>query len=135
MKDRNIMQNIRRTIELVDVCHRKKLESLIMSIDFEKCFDSIKFTALEGALKFFNYGERFIRWTKLLFTDFTVVVHDNGKITDWIDKTCGCHQGCCYSPFRFLLCGEIFSLVLEKSADNCKIPINTLTSLLSPICR
>ena len=113
MQGRNIRSNIRKTIEIATKSSREKLEYIIFSIDFEKCFDSCRTEALIGALKFFNIQEEYVNWVSLLFQEFSLSVQNCGYRSTWEPQTRGLHQGCCWSPIGYLLCGEIFALVIN----------------------
>jgi hypothetical protein len=44
-------------------------EGVLVSLDIKKAFDSISHSYMTGVLKFFNFGESFINWVKLLCTN------------------------------------------------------------------
>ena len=52
LKGRSILDNIRKVIDTVRICDRKKLNAILISLDFEKAFDRVDYTALSSALKF-----------------------------------------------------------------------------------
>ena len=116
MKNRNITVNIRKALETMRLTQDKKLCKILLSLDFEKCFDSIKMSAIENSLRFFGICEDYIQWVKLLFTDFLLSIQNNGKISNWFQQHRGYHQGCCYSPYGFLISGEVFSLYIQAAA-------------------
>ena len=133
MKGRNIKYNVRKTIEIATQLNKKQVQSILFSLDFEKCFDSCKTQALLGSLKYFGFPESFILWVNLLFTNFKLCVQNNGFRSEWMDQSRGLHQGCCYSPLGFLLCGEIFSIIIKNidNIDKYAIVIYDLLQLLS----
>ena len=49
-----------------------------MLVDFEKAFDTIEWSFLNGTLKAFNFGEKFINWINLLYTNILSCVSNNG---------------------------------------------------------
>ena len=59
MAGRHITTNIRKTLDVVEYCKRSNKAAVILTVDMEKCFDRIDFTAISGALKYFNFGEKF----------------------------------------------------------------------------
>ena len=46
----------------------------MISVDFEKCFDRIEFSAISGALKHFGFGERIIDYVITTYKGFKAVV-------------------------------------------------------------
>ena len=65
-KNKRICSNIRMIFELITYSDKKDMETLLLSLDFMKCFDRIEFEALFGALKFFDFPEKIVDWTKIL---------------------------------------------------------------------
>ena len=131
MEGRRSMENVRKVIEVMGYSKKLGQKNLLMQIDFAKCFDSIKISALTGALRFFGLGENFIKWVQILFTDFQLTVQNNGKTTPWFAQEVGCHQGCCYSPLGFIVLAEIFSLFLHESSTEHGVDIDKFKLLMS----
>ena len=134
MKGRNIMENIRRVIEFVGFSKERKLNNILLSLDFEKCFDSVRLDAIINSFRFFGFGENFVRMSGMLFTNFTLCVQNNGYSSKWIRQERGYHQGCCYSPLAFLLTGQIFALYLKKDSKLEGVDIDNFLFTLVAIC-
>ena len=115
MKGRQISENLRRTFEIIQYTKTRKIPSMILSIDFYKCFDTISHNAFEGALKCFNFGTSYTRWVMTLFADMQIYNLNFGKLSTPFTKGRGINQGCCLSPFCFLLCSEIMSRELKAN--------------------
>ena len=103
MENRNIAHNIRKIIALINYADEEKLEAVLISLDFEKAFDKVEMVAIEGSLRYFNFGPRYNAWIKLLFAGFQSCMVNYGYISDWFTPTRGLHQGTCKSPYIFLL--------------------------------
>ena len=70
-------------------------------IDFEKCFDRIDYDAIRGVLKYFGFGECFVKMIFLLFTEIEVCTLSNGYASKVLTKGRGCNQGCPCSPMVY----------------------------------
>ena len=70
LKARNISDNIRKVIDTVRYADQKKLNALLLSIDFEKAFDRVEYQSLKQCLEYLNFGPRMVEWTTTLFQDF-----------------------------------------------------------------
>ena len=70
IKGRNINNSIRKIVDTVNYCDRKQLNSLLLSIDFEKAFDCVEYLSVEMAMKSLNFGKNIIQWTRILYDDF-----------------------------------------------------------------
>ena len=112
-------------------CEKEKIDALILSLDFEKCFDYISFTAISGAMAYFGYGEYLINWTDILYNGFTVMIQNNGNFTNKIPVQRGVHQGGPASVYYFLNCAEILALNIKANPDIQGIPIKQMLNLLS----
>ena len=53
--------SIRKLVNILDFVEKEGIAALYVSVDFEKCFDTIEFTALEGAMYYFNFGDYIIK--------------------------------------------------------------------------
>ena len=131
MAGRNIGTNIRKTLDVMEFCKNKKLPAVIMSIDMNKCFDRIDYTAVFGALKYFNFGDNFVQWLSLFYNQFTVCTQNFGFLSEFFVKERSINQGCNISPSIYLLAGEVLSLKLKNHKDIYGIRIGGTELLLS----
>lgn len=131
MKGRNIATNIRKTIEIIQYTQRNKIPSMIMTIDFEKCFDRIEHVALWGSLEYFGFGQQFISWVKMLFTDFQLCTINNGHMSPFFSSQRSVHQGCPIASSLYLLCGQLLHDLLTQNKDIKGITVNNVEHLLS----
>ena len=91
------------------------VEGMLLSIDYEKCFDRIEWSAIQGALKLFNFGQNLCKWVHTLSNGTNVQILNNGLLTEKIRITRGCCQGSPASPYYFLLCAELLATQLRKN--------------------
>ena len=131
IKGRNIAKNIRKTEEIIAYTKKSKKKALIVTIDFDKCFDRVEFKSIEGALRYFNFGERFISWVMLLYRNCKLCTQNNGYFSSWFDKTRGCAQGCPVSPTCFLYCSEVMTHLIKQRTSIKGICINQLEEILA----
>ena len=68
VKGRFIGTNIRTTADILTYLKLNTNKTAFISlIDFEKAFDSIKWSFLLKSLQAFNFGKSFISWVKTLY--------------------------------------------------------------------
>ena len=61
--------------------NKRKLESLILLIDFKKAFDSLTHKYIDNCLKMFNFGESIRKWIKLFFSSREAYILLWGELT------------------------------------------------------
>ena len=131
MKGRNIQDNIRRTFEVVEFAKDKQTPAVIMNIDFKKCFDLIEHKSIYVALNYFNFGNNFIQWSKLFFTEMYVQTQNFGFLSQPFLKERGTNQSCNYSPFCYIICGEIMARQLQKNVNIKGVNVHGIKCLIS----
>ena len=99
-------------LSLIEDCNRKKIEGLIMLIDFSKAFDSINHQFITKVLESFNLGPDMIGWVTLFFKERVAMILMGGTLTEQILLRQGVPQGDIISPFIFIIVVEI---LLSKS--------------------
>ena len=85
MKDRYIGFNIRLLLDLIEYAENQHKPGMIFSIDFEKAFDSVSWEFLEKCIDYFNFGDSFKNWVKIITTDITSCVINSGWSTGFFN--------------------------------------------------
>ncbi len=78
----------------------------MITVDFEKAFDSLNWNYLEKCLTKFNFGNRFIAFIKTMYNNIQSAVTNNGHISDFFTLERGVRQGCPLSAYLFLIAIE-----------------------------
>ena len=81
IKERFIGNNVRLLSDIIDYCNLAKQNGILLSVDFEKAFDTVEWNFMYECLRKFNFGENFIKWIEVLYTDPIMVVKNNGYFT------------------------------------------------------
>ena len=89
----------------------------ITLIDFEKAFDSIEWPFLFKCLKNFNFGDNFISWIRILYTNIKSCVGNNGYYSDKFDVLRSVRQGCPISALLFILVAEILAINVRENDE------------------
>ena len=130
LSSRNISCNIRRILDLVTYCDAEDIPGLVISIDFQKCFDMIEIDALLGSMQYFKIGADFQRWTKILFTNAQACIINNGHFSRYFSVTRGVKQGGPCSAYFFLLVAEILAINLKNDPEIKGIMVHNIMRLL-----
>ena len=98
---RYIGENIRLVLDMIDFTNTTNLPGLIFLADFEKAFDILEWDFLLQTLHFFGFGQDFITWIKVMYSDIKSCVLNNGHTSELFSLHRGLRQGCPLSPLLF----------------------------------
>ena len=123
IKGRIIGENTRLTYDIIEACNRKKIEGIIILIDFEKAFDSISWKFIQNTLNMFNFGHNIISWVKYLKINSSSKILQDGNLSGKIKLGRGCRQGDPVSPYLFVIAAEILAEAIRsnKNIEGIKI--------------
>ena len=117
IKDRYIGENIRTIEDLMHYTSLRKVPGILALVDFEKAFDTIEWSFLFETLAKFNFGQNFIKWIKLLYTNISSYVSNNGYISNFFTLSIGIRQGCPISALLFILVAEILAISIRTDIN------------------
>jgi hypothetical protein len=124
IKGRYIGENIRLVYDIMQYTETHFIPGLLILVDFEKAFDSVSWSFIDNALKIFNFNSSIIRWVKTLYTNSMSSVIQNGHMSETFKLERGCRQGDPLSPYIFLICAEILSILVRNNNNIKGISIN-----------
>lgn len=84
MKNRQTQDNVRRALFLIDSMSKTNSKSLVISLDAEKAFDSVRWEFLYLVLQRFGFNKEVIGCLKQLYHLPTTQVKINGNVSNSI---------------------------------------------------
>ena len=131
VRGRFIGECIRTTADVMQIAMNKKITGILLMVDYKKAFDSIAFRHIINSLHFFNFGEKCVKWIKLLLYNFSACINHAGNISKFFNILQGCRQGDPIASLIFVIAIEIFCIKLRSSKIIKAYKINDLDILLS----
>lgn len=114
VKHRHTQDNVRRALHLISRMRNNNEESIVISLDAEKAFDSVQWEYLYLTLKRFGFNEQVIGCLKSLYCSPTARIKINGSLSNTVSLKRGCRQGCPLSPTLFALFIEPLAQVMRR---------------------
>ena len=106
-------------------CNLHNVDAIVMLCDFRKAFDSIGHEFLLKTLKFFNFGDNFIKIIKTIITGRVGNILIDNIPNSAFDFLSGTGQGDPPSPLLFIICLEILLIRLIVDVNVEKVTIES----------
>ena len=117
-------------LDIYEYCEKFNNDGILLFIDFEKAFDSVEWNFLYKTIENFNFGKKFIKWMKILYTNTIFRTKNNGWLSKTVNMQRGIRQGCPVSALLYILVSEILAI---KIKENNNIQGFSLPNMLSEI--
>ena len=124
IRRRFIGDNIRTISDIIEYTSINNPSGIIALIDFEKTFDTVNLSFLQSTLSAFGFGENFINWINILYTDINSCCMNNGHASAFFKLSRGIRQGCPISALLFILVAETLAITLRSSGTVQGLTIN-----------
>ena len=115
LKGRHITNNLRTILDVIDYANIYDVPLVLISIDFEKAFDKVRYESLYEILKWFGFRPEFIKAIATLFNDFRLVTTNYGYLSPFITPQKGLFQGNPIASYLFIVVIELLAIRLRAN--------------------
>jgi hypothetical protein len=97
--------------------HSPKRDIIILKLDFEKAFDTIKHSTIIQVMTHLGLPSRWLNWVHLILSSGSSAVLLNGVPDKFFKCKRGVWQGDSLSPLLFVLAAELLQVLINKAAS------------------
>lgn len=80
---RFIGENIRLLYDVLFETRKQNIPGLLLSVDFEKAFDTVSWKFIQKTLTYFNFGDSMKKWIKVFQTGSESSILQNGYMSEF----------------------------------------------------
>ena len=101
----------------MEISDTLKLDRLLAIIDIQKAFDSVDHAFIISTLERYGFGNKFVRWVKILLKNQKSCIINGGNTTKYFKFKKGTRQGDPISAYLFILVLEILFLCIKENKN------------------
>ena len=113
MKGKSNTDNVFLAIEAMDWAVETNQPMVMLLLDFEKAYDQVEWSFLEGSLLSLGFNQAWISWVRALYIDSWCTVDLIGQTSDPFKLIQSVHQGCLLVPFFYLFVTDCLGYLLD----------------------
>ena len=117
IKGRSPALILRTLDDIIEYTNYKNIPGTIITLDYQKAYDTISKEFMLHAFSKFGFGDNFIYWINIITANTTSCINYNGNLSNYFSLQRGIRQGCPLAPILFILACEILSNKIRQSGQ------------------
>ncbi|CAO2039804.1 unnamed protein product [Urochloa humidicola] len=115
---RSIAENFVYAADILSCCHKRKIPTAVLKLDFKKAFDSVEWSSLDAILHARGFDNRWCTWVRQILSSGKTAVMLNGVPGRWINCRRGLRQGDPISPYLFIIVADVLQRLIRRASEN-----------------
>ena len=83
-------ENVRLIYDVLFETKKQNIPGLLLSVDFEKAFDTVSWSFIMEVLEYFNFGKSIKTWVSLFQKGSETCILQNGSLSEFFNLGRGC---------------------------------------------
>jgi hypothetical protein len=121
MPGRHILEGVVILHETIHELHRKKMDGILLKIDFEKAYDKVKWSFLQQALRMKGFHPKWCEWIKNFVEKGSVGIKVNNDIGHYFQSRKGLRQGDPLSPILFNVVADMLAIMIARAKEDGQV--------------
>lgn len=121
MPGRHILEGVLILHETIHELHRKKMDGVLLKIDFEKAYDKVKWSFLQQVMRMKGFDSKWCRWIDEFVSRGSVGIKVNDDIGHYFQTFKGLRQGDPLSPMLFNLVADMLAILIARAKEDGQV--------------
>jgi hypothetical protein len=121
MPGRHILEGVVILHETIHELHRKKLDGVLLKLDFEKAYDKVKWSFLQQTLRIKGFDPKWCDWIKNFVEKGSVGIRVNNDIGHYFQTRKGLRQGDPLSPILFNIIADMLAVLIARAKEDGQV--------------
>jgi hypothetical protein len=121
MPGRHILEGVLVLHETIHELHHKKLDGVLLKIDFEMAYDKVNWDFLQQAMRMKGFDPRWCRWIQEFISRGSVGIRVNDDIGHYFQTKKGLRQGDPLSLILFNIVADMLAIIIQRAKEDGKV--------------
>jgi hypothetical protein len=121
MPGRHILEGVVVLHETIHKLHRKKLDGVLLKIDFEKAYVNVKWDFLQQDLRMKGFDPKWCKWIQEFISHGSVGIRVNEDIGHYFQIRKGLQQGNTLSTNLFNIVADMLAIMIKRAKEDGQV--------------
>jgi hypothetical protein len=121
MPGRHFLEGVVVLHETIHELHRKKLDGVMLKLDFEMSYDKVKWNFLQQAMRMEGFDPKWCKWIQEFISRGSVGIRVNDDIGHYFQTRKGLRKGDSLSPILFNIVADMLVIMIDRAKEDGQV--------------